>query len=292
MPPEALIEGIGYSNKLDCFSFGVLCIQIMTRNFPNPGEAGGYVEDPKYPNGRVLIQYREVDRRKKDIDLIKSDHPLLPMALNCLKDKDVDRPLADELCEQLAILKSEPEYLHVMEQTENGTPQVHMEKNEDSTQMNGMQEAERKPELEGKIKVLQEKMEKTVNEYKQEMKRKADEYQQKLKQKTKELQQEHQKELEQKIEEHLKRKNVEVRRELARKESELKAKSHHEIRIIEEKHKRELDEFKKKMDAAVSIIREGLYKLGGGGEGGRVANYRVTTNIGFLSRYAGTIIIM
>ena len=268
MPPEALIKGIGYSNKLDCFSFGVLCIQIMTRNFPNPGEAGGYVEDPKYPNGRVLIQYCEVDRRKKDIDLIKSGHPLLPMALNCLKDKDVDRPLANELCEQLATLKSEPEYLHVMEQTENGTPQVHMEKNEDST---GMQEAEYKPEFEGEIKALQEKMEKTVNEYKQEMKRKANEYQQKLKQKTEELQQEHQKELqhkteehqkelEQKIEEHqqeLKRKNIEHERELARNETELKAKFHHEIQIIEEKHRRELDELKKKMDTEVSIIREG-----------------------------------
>ena len=51
MPPETLIGGSVYSNKLDCFSFGVLSIQIMTRNFPNPGEAGRYVEDPKYPNG-------------------------------------------------------------------------------------------------------------------------------------------------------------------------------------------------------------------------------------------------
>ena len=35
MPPEALSEPPVYSKKIDCFSFGVLQIQIMTRQFPD-----------------------------------------------------------------------------------------------------------------------------------------------------------------------------------------------------------------------------------------------------------------
>jgi hypothetical protein len=59
---------------LDCFSHGVLTLQIVTRNFPNPGDA---VEDPRYPGGRALVQFLESDRCKKDIDLIELSHPLL-----------------------------------------------------------------------------------------------------------------------------------------------------------------------------------------------------------------------
>ena len=110
MPPEALTIPPRYSSKVDCFSHGVLTIQIVTRNFPNPGDANMYVEDPKYPTGRVLVQYPEKDRRRKDIDLIKSDHPLLPIALNCINDWEGERPSADEVCERLSLLKKEARY--------------------------------------------------------------------------------------------------------------------------------------------------------------------------------------
>ena len=39
MPPEALRDPPINSKKIDCFSFGVLQIQIMTRQFPDPGPA-------------------------------------------------------------------------------------------------------------------------------------------------------------------------------------------------------------------------------------------------------------
>ena len=117
MPPEALIAPPNYSSKLDCFSHGVLALQIITRNFPNPGDASQYVEDPRYPAGRVLVQFLEADRRKKDIDLIEPSHPLRPIALHCLKDRDTERPSADELCGRLASLKREPRYTHSVEQT-------------------------------------------------------------------------------------------------------------------------------------------------------------------------------
>ena len=117
MPPEALISPPHYSNKLDCFSCGVLALQIITRNFPNPGDATRCVDDPRFPTGRVSIHYPETERRKKDIDLIEPSHPLRPIALNCLKDRDTERPSADELCGRLASLKREPRYTHSVEQT-------------------------------------------------------------------------------------------------------------------------------------------------------------------------------
>jgi serine/threonine-protein kinase TNNI3K len=117
MPPEAFVAPPHYSSKLDCFSHGVLTLQIITRNFPNPGDASRYVEDPRYPAGRVLVQFLEGERRKKDIDLIEPSHPLLPIALDCLKDRDTERPSADELCGRLASLSGEPPYTHSVEQT-------------------------------------------------------------------------------------------------------------------------------------------------------------------------------
>ena len=97
MPPEALITPPQYSNKLDCFSHGVLTIQIITKNFPAPIDT---------------CQQPETVRRKKDIDLIEPDHPLLPIALDCLRNKDVERPSADELCDRLSTLKEEVRYTH------------------------------------------------------------------------------------------------------------------------------------------------------------------------------------
>ena len=119
MPPEALISPPYYSSKLDCFSHGVLAIQIITRNFPDPGDASKYIEvqDPRFPSGRALVQFLENERRKKDIDLIEPSHPLRPIALHCLKDRDTERPSADELCGRLASLKREPRYTHSVEQT-------------------------------------------------------------------------------------------------------------------------------------------------------------------------------
>ena len=119
MPPEALITSPHYSSKLDCFSHGVLTLQTITGNFPDPGDASRYIElqDPRLPTGRVLVQYPESERRKKDIDLIEPSHPLRPIALHCLKDRDTERPSADELCGRLASLKRETRYTHSVEQT-------------------------------------------------------------------------------------------------------------------------------------------------------------------------------
>ena len=98
MPPEA---GTDYTAKLDCFSFGVLTIQILTRNFPQP-----------YSTHTTL--FGQVKIVSSDIGLIHPpSHPLRPVALDCLKYEDTERPSADVLCERLASLKGEPSYTEI-----------------------------------------------------------------------------------------------------------------------------------------------------------------------------------
>ena len=118
MPPEALSEPPVYSKKIDCFSFGVLQIQIMTRQFPDPGPAMRVVEDSRSPTGTTKMPVLESERRKSHTDLIDPTHPLLPIALGCLSYLEKDRPSAQDLCHQLAAVKEAPHYtqLQTLEQ--------------------------------------------------------------------------------------------------------------------------------------------------------------------------------
>ena len=110
MPPEALKVPPVYSEKLDVFSSGVVAVQIMTRHFPDPGPAMMEMEDARYPSGSVLVPVLEVERRKNHIDLINPTHPLFSVALDCLKNRERERPSAQELCHRIATLKVEPQY--------------------------------------------------------------------------------------------------------------------------------------------------------------------------------------
>ena len=116
MPPEALRDHPVYTKKIDCFSFGVLQIQVMTRRFPNPGPAVTVIEDPRSPVGTIHIPNPDRERRKSHIDLIESTHPLLQTALSCLSYTEEERPSVEELCSHLATLKLAPRYIQSMQQ--------------------------------------------------------------------------------------------------------------------------------------------------------------------------------
>ena len=107
MPPEALKDKPQYTEKIDCFSFGVVIIQTLTRQYPNPGErcTEKQINDPDIPGGIAEIPIKEVDRRQDHINMIHPRHPLLLIALKCLKDKPDDRPSAQELCELIKGVK-------------------------------------------------------------------------------------------------------------------------------------------------------------------------------------------
>jgi len=120
MPPEALDDPPVYTSKLDCFSFGVLDIQILTRQFPEPSQRFKTIEinDPRVPDGTVKVPVAEVERRQSHISLVNPAHPLLPVALDCLKSRERERPSAQELCHHLAALKEAPQYGESVQQAQ------------------------------------------------------------------------------------------------------------------------------------------------------------------------------
>ena len=113
MPPEAVQDEPVYTEKIDCFSFGVLAIQILTRQFPKPGKRLQKVElnHPGLPKGTVMVSVAEVDRRQSQIGQVDPNHSLLPIALDCLKDNDSERPSAHQLCEIITDLKGIDKYI-------------------------------------------------------------------------------------------------------------------------------------------------------------------------------------
>ena len=109
MPPEALKEPPRYTKKLDCFSEGVIMIQVYTRLWPEPGPRTHSIPDPRSPDGTIEMPVRETERRKNHIDLIDSTHPLLPIAVECLSYEE-ERPSAEWICERLTNLKDWADY--------------------------------------------------------------------------------------------------------------------------------------------------------------------------------------
>ena len=129
MPPEAVQDKPVYTEKIDCFSFGIIAIQILTRQFPKPGDRLQEIElnDPGLPPGKLLVQAPEVNRRQNHISQIPPNHSLLPIALDCLKDEDNERPSAHQLCERVADLKGMPKYVDSVRTTQDKDAVIHLQ---------------------------------------------------------------------------------------------------------------------------------------------------------------------
>ena len=112
MPPEAVQDQPVYTEKIDCFSFGVIIVQMLTRLYPKPGDRMQRVEinHPGLPRGTLMVCVPEVDRRQNHISQVDPNYPLLLISLDCLKDEDVERPSAEQLCERVAALKEQSKY--------------------------------------------------------------------------------------------------------------------------------------------------------------------------------------
>ena len=70
---------------------------------------------PESPTGVIEVPVPELERRQADINRIAPTHPLLPLALDCIKDKEKQRPSAAQLCQRLAALKEAPAYSESVE---------------------------------------------------------------------------------------------------------------------------------------------------------------------------------
>jgi serine/threonine protein kinase len=102
MPPDSVGENPNYTEKIDCFSFGVLGVQIATCKFPCPGTR--YIP---LKNSRNLVQVvPEVERRRDHLNMIDPTHPLLDLFRSCLKDEEPDRPTAVDICRHVAHLRA------------------------------------------------------------------------------------------------------------------------------------------------------------------------------------------
>ena len=124
MAPEALREPPRYTEKLDCFSQGVIMIQVCTRLWPDPGPRTKSVPFPASPTGMTEVPVLEKVRRKNHIDLINRSHGLLPIALDCLNYQENERPSSEELCQRLVDLKDTRGYresIDVVERKQNDT---------------------------------------------------------------------------------------------------------------------------------------------------------------------------
>ena len=128
MPPEALMEPPRYTKKLDCFSEGVIMIQVCTRLWPEPGPRDQLVPDSRSPTGMTDMPVLETERRKNHIDKINPTHMLLPIAVDCLHYQENDRPSSEELCQRLADLKESREYrestCQIQEKIQSNSDQV------------------------------------------------------------------------------------------------------------------------------------------------------------------------
>ena len=118
MPPEAVKDKPVYTVKIDCFAIGTLIIQILTRCFPEPGDRHKIVHttDPRFPT--IEARTSEIERRQNHISQVDPNHSLLPIALHCLKDSDVERPSAQELCHRVAALKETPQFTESVRRAE------------------------------------------------------------------------------------------------------------------------------------------------------------------------------
>ena len=112
MPPEAVKDNPIYTKQIDCFSFGVIVIQILTRKFPKPGDRMKKIEinSPQMSNVTAYVPISEYERRQDHICEIDPENPLQQVALDCLKDRDTDRPTAHWLCERIVGLKDTAMY--------------------------------------------------------------------------------------------------------------------------------------------------------------------------------------
>ena len=149
MPPEALEDPPRYTKKLDCFSEGVMMIQVCTRLWPRPGPRTKTVQDSRSPTGSTQMPVLEHKRRKSHINMIDHSHPLLPIAMNCLNYQENERPSSEELCERLAGLKETREYRESVERVEREQKDV--------------------SELEGQIREMQVREEVNVQQQRNEL---------------------------------------------------------------------------------------------------------------------------
>ena len=111
MPPEVFCKPPILTEKVDIFSFGVLQVQMMTRQPPNPIASQPTTQDTCVPCRDLL----EKERRSEHLDMIDNGHPMKKMILRCLHNEMGDRPTSPVIVQVLKDLKEEQRQTQVYE---------------------------------------------------------------------------------------------------------------------------------------------------------------------------------
>lgn len=112
MPPEAF-QSTNYTEKIDCFQMGVVMLQIVTKEYPNPTDRCIKRPNPRVPVGYSLDPVPERERRDHHLRrLFAIEHPMLDRPiLECLEDREESRPSAQQVFEYLSQLVIDQRYL-------------------------------------------------------------------------------------------------------------------------------------------------------------------------------------
>ena len=155
MPPEAVQDKPVYTEKIDCFSFGIIVIQIVTRKFPKPGDRRKKIQfnQPGLPP-IVEVPISEIERRQNHISEIDPNHNLLQVVLDCLKDRDVERPSAQQLCKRVAALKEGPQYSESVREVEARSTAEH-DRNDKRDRKLRSQRQQHSQQVEGLQQIIQ-----------------------------------------------------------------------------------------------------------------------------------------
>lgn len=100
LPRKSFSSGI-YDENVDCFSFGVLALHIITREMPQPLTKILEPED---------ATISEVTRFKKSLVKVDGHHPMRQLIVSCLDDVPFQRPSAGNLCKQLSEMMKSSSY--------------------------------------------------------------------------------------------------------------------------------------------------------------------------------------
>ena len=92
MPPEALEEVPHYDTSIDTYSFGVLMIHLLCGKWPI-ASLGTIMKSS------CLTALTEFERRKKFIEEIGLEHPLMSLIKKCLHNNPPNRPSASDVAE-------------------------------------------------------------------------------------------------------------------------------------------------------------------------------------------------
>ena len=154
MSPESLDEERPYTAKLDIFSFGVIIVQILTRKFPSPTNR---LRKVNQVSGKFVV-VPEIERREAHLKLIPDTLPLKPVALECLKQNECERPSAQPLSERLSQLKILTYYAESKEGMAKATQA------ESSAGSEKLERATEAKELQDKILQVQEMIQKNLSD--------------------------------------------------------------------------------------------------------------------------------